>query len=221
MPALIELFWSFRSPYCYLALDRILELTRTYEVEVNIRPVYPLAIRSPEFFTRVHPNYRRYHLLDSRRLAAFLAIPYRRPIPDPVIQDLETNRIAPEQPYIFRLTRLGMAAVLARRGLEFVDHVSRVLWDGTVDGWNEGSHLADAVARAGLDLHQLDERIASDPSRYDRLIEVNQQAHEAAGHWGVPTIVFEGEPYFGQDRLDVLVWRMRQKGLRERSASRT
>jgi 2-hydroxychromene-2-carboxylate isomerase len=174
MPALIELFWSFRSPYCYLALDRILELTRTYEVEVNIRPVYPLAIRSPEFFTRVHPNYRRYHLLDSRRLAAFLAIPYRRPIPDPVIQDLETNRIAPEQPYIFRLTRLGMAAVLARRGLEFVDHVSRVLWDGTVDGWNEGSHLADAVARAGLDLQQLDEKIASDPSRYDRLIEANQ-----------------------------------------------
>jgi 2-hydroxychromene-2-carboxylate isomerase len=221
MPALIELFWSFRSPYCYLALDRILELTRTYEVEVNIRPVYPLAIRSPEFFTRVHPNYRRYHLLDSRRLAEFLAIPYRRPIPDPVIQDLETNRIAPEQPYIFRLTRLGMAAVLARRGLEFVDHVSRVLWDGTVDGWNEGSHLADAVARAGLDLQRLDEEIASDPSGHDRLIEVNQQAHEAAGHWGVPTIVFEGEPFFGQDRLDVLVWRMRQKGLRERSASRT
>ncbi len=101
MPVSIDLFWSFRSPYCYLALDRFLELTRTYSVEVNVRPVYPLAIRSPEFFTRVHPNYRRYHLLDSRRLAEFLGIPYLRPIPDPVVQDLETSRIAPEQPYSF------------------------------------------------------------------------------------------------------------------------
>src|SRR5688500_7231524 len=121
-----DLFWSFRSPYCYLALDRILELTRCYDLEVRVRPVYPLAIRSPEFFTRVHPNYRRYHLLDSKRLAEFLATPYRRPIPDPVVQDMENNRIAPEQPYIFRLTRRGMAAVLAGCGLPFIDQVSRI-----------------------------------------------------------------------------------------------
>ncbi|MBA3517340.1 MAG: hypothetical protein H0T75_06810 [Rhizobiales bacterium] len=48
-----DLFWSFRSPYCCIALDRILALVRTYDVEVNVRPVYPLAIRTPEFFTRV------------------------------------------------------------------------------------------------------------------------------------------------------------------------
>lgn len=215
----LDLFWSFRSPYCYLALDRILEITRRYALEVNVRPVYPLAIRSPDFFTRVHPNYRRYHLLDSKRLAEFLGIPYRRPIPDPVVQDMQNNRIAPEQPHIFRLTRLGMAAVLAGRGLAFVDQVSRTLWDGTVDGWNEGPHIANAAARAGLDLDVLDREIAADPARYDALIEANQQAHEAAGHWGVPTIVFDGEPFFGQDRLDLLVWRMRQKGLRERDAA--
>ena len=215
----LDLFWSFRSPYCYLALDRILEITRRYALDVNVRPVYPLAIRSPDFFTRVHPNYRRYHLLDSKRLAEFLAVPYRRPIPDPVVQDMQNNRIAPEQPHIFRLTRLGMAAVLAGRGLAFVDQVSRVLWDGTVDGWNEGPHLANAAARAGLDLDVLDREIAADPARYDALIEANQQAHEAAGHWGVPTIVFDGEPFFGQDRLDLLVWRMRQKGERERDAA--
>jgi 2-hydroxychromene-2-carboxylate isomerase len=215
----LDLFWSFRSPYCYLALDRILEITRRYALDVNVRPVYPLAIRSPDFFTRVHPNYRRYHLLDSKRLAEFLGIPYRRPIPDPVVQDMQNNRIAPEQPHIFRLTRLGMAAVLAGRGLAFVDQVSRVLWDGTVDGWNEGPHLANAAARAGLDLDVLDREIAADPARYDALIEANQQAHEAAGHWGVPTIVFDGEPFFGQDRLDLLVWRIRQKGLRERDAA--
>jgi len=29
-------------------------------------------------------------------------------------------------------------------------------------------------------------------------------------------MVFEGEPFFGQDRLDVLLWRLKKNGLRER-----
>ena len=41
-------------------------------------------------------------------------------------------------------------------------------------------------------------------------------ATELAGHWGVPTMVFADEPFFGQDRIDLLVWRLRQHGLRPR-----
>lgn len=216
MTLALDIYWSFRSPYCYLALDRILSLTRTYDVEVGVRPVYPLAIRTPEFFTRSNPLYRSYNLLDTQRLAEYLQVPYRRPVPDPIVQDLATSRIAAEQPYIFRLTRLGMAAVLEGRGLAFLDQVSRIIWDGSVDGWHEGPHLGEAVRRAGLDLAPLDQAIADDPARYDAHIHANQEAHVAAGHWGVPTLVFEGEPFFGQDRLDVLVWRMRQAGLRQR-----
>ena len=46
----------------------------------------------------------------------------------------------------------------------------------------------------------------------------NQEAVEAAGHWVVPTMVFAGEPFFGQDRIDLLVWRLKQHGLRRRAA---
>jgi 2-hydroxychromene-2-carboxylate isomerase len=48
-------------------------------------------------------------------------------------------------------------------------------------------------------------------------IEANQDALEKAGHWGVPTLVFEGEPFFGQDRVDLAIWRMQQKGLTKRA----
>ena len=37
-----------------------------------------------------------------------------------------------------------------------------------------------------------------------------------AGHWGVPTLVFQGEPIFGQDRIGLAIWRMEQAGLKER-----
>ncbi|MEE8264833.1 MAG: DsbA family protein, partial [Acidiferrobacterales bacterium] len=166
-----DLFWSFRSPYCYLALPRILQIHKKYDVELKVRPVYPMAVRSPDFFKRVHPSYRRYHLMDSQRVAEYLDIPYRRPIPDPIIQDMETNEIAAEQPHIYRLTRLGMAAVLAGRGLAFLEHVSPLLWDGSVEGWDQETHLAEALARADLDLTALDRDITADPARYDTLIE--------------------------------------------------
>jgi 2-hydroxychromene-2-carboxylate isomerase len=109
-----------------------------------------------------------------------------------------------------------MAAVLAGRGLAFLEHVSPLLWDGSVEGWDQGTHLAEALARADLDLTALDRDIAADPARYDALIEQNQDAHIQAGHWGVPTMVFRGEPFFGQDRIELLIWRMQQHGLRKR-----
>ena len=87
----VEVFYSFRSPYCYLLTPRLLELQETFDVSITIRPVYPIAIRDPEFFKRTNKLYRPYHLKDSERLAKYLNIPYRRPIPDPIIQDLKTG----------------------------------------------------------------------------------------------------------------------------------
>ena len=91
------------------------------------------------------------------------------------------------------------------------------LWDGSTDQWHEGVHLERACARAELDFQRLAERVQSAPAELDSLIEGNQRALQAAGHWGVPTFVWNGEPFFGQDRIDLLIWRLKQHGLRERS----
>ena len=45
-------------------------------------------------------------------------------------------------------------------------------------------------------------------------IEANQQSLESVGQWGVPTFVFQGEPFFGQDRADTLRWRLDNEGLK-------
>jgi len=216
-PLAIDVFWSFRSPYSYLATPRLVALARAYELDVRVR-VVPLAIRVPGFFERVHPLWPPYVWRDTSRIAEYERIPYGFPRPDPIVQDFASRRVAPEQPYIHRLTRLGVAATEAGRGLPFVAEVSRVIWGGEVNGWHEGAHLADAAGRAGLDLRALDALVATDADRYDAVIAENQRALEAAGHWGVPTMVFAGEPFFGQDRLDLLVWRMEQHGLRRRIA---
>jgi 2-hydroxychromene-2-carboxylate isomerase len=211
-----SLYWSFRSPYSYVLLPRILDLRERYRVEIDLRIVHPAAIRNPAYFTRMDPLARPYFLMDSARVAAFHGLPFRRPIPDPIEQDPVTLAIAPSQPHALRLGRLGIAAVGHGRGLEFALEVSRLLWGGSVTGWHEGAHLADAATRAGLILPALDTEIAANPARYDAQLAANDRALREAGHWGVPTMVFEGEIFFGQDRFDALIWRLRQRGLAPR-----
>ena len=208
-PLCVDVFWSFRSPYSYLAMGRLVALREDLGLEINARPVLPLAVRTPEFFAQVNPLFPSYLVRDVMRLGQFLEIPIRWPRPDPVV--MNPDRTYPlEQPYIHRLTRLGVAAAERGQGLAFLDEVSKVIWDGSIENWHEGDHLSSAAARAGLDLDELDRAIEGDPDHFVGAIEANQQALEAAGHWGVPTMVFNGEPFFGQDRIDLLVWRLQQ-----------
>lgn len=217
MSLAFDLFWSFRSPYSYLATPRIVEIAATYDVTVHVRPVYPLAVRVDGFFDRQHPLWFSYLARDTFRIAQMEGIPYGPPRPDPIVQNILTREIAKEQPYIWRLTRLGQAAAEAGKGLAFIAEVSRLIWGGDVAGWNEGEHLAQAAARAGCDLAELDARVAAEGDRLHADIEANQKALEAAGHWGVPTMVFEHEAFFGQDRIATLLWRMQSRGLRARA----
>ena len=216
MTLAFDLFWSFRSPYSYLATGRLVRLAVDYDLAIRVRPVLPIAVRLPGFFKRVNPLWPPYLLRDTMRVAQYHRLDYGWPQPDPIVQHFATREVAAEQPYIYRLTRLGIAAVQRGRGLPFIDEVSQIIWNGKIIGWNEGSHLAEASARAGLDLGELDAAIAADPTGHDAVIADNQRDLEAAGHWGVPTMVFENEPFFGQDRIDLLVWRLQQCGLQRR-----
>ncbi len=212
----IQLYWSFRSPYSYLATGRLVELQDRYAVEIQVRPVLPLAVRTPEFFQQVNPLFPPYLVRDVLRLGEFQGIPIRWPRPDPVVMGTDGSYPV-EQPFIHRLTQLGVAAAEQGCGLPFLDEVSKLLWNGSVQGWNEGAHLAGATNRAGLELKALDKQIEADPQHFSDAIEHNQDALEAAGHWGVPTMVFEGEPFFGQDRLELLLWRLKSSGVGERA----
>jgi 2-hydroxychromene-2-carboxylate isomerase len=212
----VDLFWSFRSPYSYLATSRIVRLRQEYDLDVVVRPVYPIAIRNPEFFSDVNPMWIPYLVRDIGRVAEINGIPMRWPRPDPVVMNNETREISKDQPYIHRLTRLGIAASETGDGLAFIDEISQLLWNGDVAGWDQGNHLEKAATKAGFDLSVLDEMIDGKADVYDAKIADNQKALEASGHWGVPTLAFENEAFFGQDRIDHCVWRMKQHGLQKR-----
>lgn len=212
----VDVFWSFRSPYSYLATPRLVALQREYDVDITVRPVYPIALRIPGFFKKLNPLWVSYLMKDCARIAEMNGLPFAWPSPDPIVQDLATMEIAAEQPYIHRLTRLGVAAERRGHGLAFIHEVGKLTFGG-VKNWHEGDHLARACRQAGLDYDEPNDAIAADPADFDAAIEKNEADQKAAGHWGVPLMVFRGEPFFGQDRIDVLLWRMQQAGLSRRS----
>ena len=99
--------------------------------------------------------------------------------------------------------------------IEVADEIYRLIWSGNKN-WHEGTKLQDAASRCKLDLATMDEQIQQESSRLEAAIQNNQKAHDAAGHWGVPTCGYKGQAYFGQDRLDVLLWALKKDGLKER-----
>jgi 2-hydroxychromene-2-carboxylate isomerase len=119
MDFIVDLYWSFRSPYSYIVLPRIIELRDRFRVSIDLRIVHPAAIRNPSYFERMDPLARPYFLKDSARAAAFHGLKFRRPVPDPIEQDPITLAIANEQPHARRLGRLGIAANERGQGLEF------------------------------------------------------------------------------------------------------
>ena len=212
----VDVFWSFRSPYSYLATPRMVALEKEWNLTFRMRPVYPIAVRLDGFFKQANPMWLPYLVRDVMREAQRYDTPFMWPRPDPIVMDLATGEVSKQQPYIHRLTRLGVAAAERGRGLPFIYEVSTTLYGGKVVDWHQGSHLAEASARAGLDLSELDAAITREPDRFEAIIKENEAAHKKAGHWGVPTFAFEGEPFFGQDRIDALLWRLQQHGLKRR-----
>ena len=102
-PLAIDVFWSFRSPWSYLATPRLLAWKQQYRLTVRFKPVYPIAIRTPDFFSNVPPMWFPYFMRDLIRVAEFLELPLTWPDPDPVVNEPGPDgrqSFPKEQPYI-------------------------------------------------------------------------------------------------------------------------
>ena len=210
--AVLEIYWSFRSPYSYLAVDRLAAIERDFEVDIDFRPVRPLAMREPDFFERGRKQFLPYLFQDVPREAERLGLSFGLPDPDPIDMDMATGKVAPAQPVMDRIMALAIAAQAEGRGLAFAQAVARSIWGGAAR-WCDDAVLAQTIKPAGFELGALSAWAAANGEAVRRTIDRNEAA-QLAHHWGVPLMVLDGEPFFGQDRLSSLVWRLGRRGLK-------
>jgi|TARA_B110000259_G_scaffold139630_1_gene157241 2-hydroxychromene-2-carboxylate isomerase len=210
----IDFYFSFRSPYSYLILPRIIDLKKDYEIEINFKLVYPLAIREPEFFKG--KNIFTYFIaktIDMRRVAKKHNMKFGSPKPDPIVQNLITGKISPEQPYIYELCLMGQLMTNKGLGIEFAYNLSKQIFGGIKD-WNSDENLASTFLQMGENIIEINKQIILDKDELINQIKENQIDQVNAGHHGVPLMVHKESYYFGQDNFDRLLKDLKAAGLK-------
>ena len=195
---MIDFYFSYRSPYSYLILPRMLKLKNEYNLDINFKIVYPLAIRMPEWFKNKNIFFFVPFVMDFKKKAKKLKIPLNMPIkPDPIRQNTITGKISSHQPYIFDVCHMGQVMSSRGKGIEFAFELSTLIW--SVKNWNNDSLLEKVFAEFGEDLYEVRKTAKKDESRIIEEIKNNQEDQKIAGHHGVPLNVYKGKYYFGQD----------------------
>ena len=213
----IDLYFSYRSPYSYLILPRMLKLKEKYDIEINFKVVYPIAIRMPEWFEgKNFFTFFFFKMIDMRLQAKKLGIPFTSKLkPDPIRQNIMTGKISSHQPYIFEICHLGQMAQMRGVGMEFAFEVSSLIFGG-VENWNTDENLSEAAKKVGLDLNQLRESVNVHEEEIIGQIKQNQVDQLNAGHHGVPLTVIGDKHFFGQDQFDKIMETLKENGLKER-----
>lgn len=187
-PTPILFYFDFSSPYSYLASERIDALAERFGRQVQWRPVLLGAIckalGAPTLTSQ--PGQADYSIHDFARSARFLDIPYAQPANFPM------STVAAARAYYWLH---GQDCALARR---FAHEVFRAYFV-------EGKEVSDAqvvlelARKVGADRTVLEAGI-NDPAIKERL-RAETDAALAAGVFGAPWIVIDGEPFWGADRL--------------------
>ena len=194
----------------------MLELKEKYEIDINFKIVYPLAIRKPEFFDKKGLPYFLALSLDANKKARRLGMSFTTKLkPDPIVQNTVTGKIAKNQPYIFDICHLGQMAQIKGVGIEFAFEVSSLIFGG-VENWNSDENLSNAAKKVGLDLIQLRESVTVHEDKIIEQIKQNQVDQLNAGHHGVPLTVIGDKYFFGQDQFEKIMEKLKENGLKER-----
>ena len=180
---MIDFYFSYRSPYSYLILPRMLKLKNDHQININFKIVYPLAIRMPEWFKNKNIFFFIPFIKDFKKKAKKLDMPLNMPIkPDPIRQNVLTGKISKDQPYIFEVCHMGQLMTNRGKGIEFAFELSTLIW--SVKNWNNDDLLKPLFADCGEDLDE---------------VKINEKDQKKAGHHGVPLNVYKEKYYFGQD----------------------
>lgn len=188
MSAPVRFYFDFSSPYSYIAGEWIDALAARHGRTVERHAILlGVTFQAAELKSPVsHPIKREYSVRDFARSARFHGLTYRLPEPFPI----PTQNAARIFWWLKDTSGEAAAADWARAGLHAVFQRGLPL--------NDASTLKAVAATAGLDADAV-EAVWNDPLWKDRLKRANEDAI-AAGVFGAPFFIVDGEPFWGNDR---------------------
>lgn len=192
MAAVIDYYFAVVSPWSYLGSARLAAIARRHGATVRVKPVaigdlfgrtggVPLPQRAPER--------QAYRLVELERWSRHLGLPFIvQPASFPCDETAAAHLVIAAQRE--GLDALGLATAFGRQL------------------WEHDRSLADAealrrsAAEIGIDADAL--RAAHPDADLEAERQRNTEDAVAAGVFGAPSYVVEGDLFWGQDRLDFL-----------------
>jgi 2-hydroxychromene-2-carboxylate isomerase len=190
--AAIDYYFSLTSPYAYLGHAAFLKVAAEHGAEVRYRPValpvvfeHTGGVPLPQ-----RPKARRdYRFIELQRWRAVRGLPL----------NLQPRHF-PADPTIAHLAVIALVQAGADPA-SFMDAVFRAVWAEEKD-IADRAVLAELLRGAGHDSKAV--LAAAETDSAAAIFKANTDAAIAAGVIGAPTYVLNGEPFWGQDRIELL-----------------
>ena len=184
MQETLEYFFSFRSPYSYISGPRAFDLLKKYDIQMVWRGVRPMAMRGQPL-----PRSKQFYILrDTAREADRLGMPFGK-IYDPLGEG------------VWRCLTIAEHAKSLGKLPEFVLAASRASWAEGIDV-AQAAPLRAICEQTGLDWKDSSTAIAT--ADFRQRVEVIPARLSALVQLVVPTFLYLGEAFWGQDRIQDL-----------------
>jgi 2-hydroxychromene-2-carboxylate isomerase len=197
----IEVFYSFQSPYSYLALESIYNLERDYDVELLWQPFSARASGEQSAVGTVVPDKLSYLFEDCRRFSAEHNIPLEFP------EDWPREEFDPT-----RVTRGAIVASDLGVLMEYNYKVFHHIWGEGQDP-NSDTFMNELCDELDIDLGDFLSKISNSDTR-ERVKGIFRRGKKFSV-FDTPTFMIDKERIFGIDKLDYLHNRLTALGLKK------
>lgn len=202
----LEVFFSYQSPYAYLALEPIYQIERDFDVELLWQPFSAKAAGQPVPPAPVLPDKLQYLFEDTQRLALDQSLPLKYPEGWP-----ETE---------FDPGRVTRGALVANDMGVLMEYNIKVFhyWWGLGQNPNEEAFMNQLCDELDIDLGEFLSKLSSSDTR-ERVKGVYKRGRKL-GVYDTPTFLIDKERFVGFDKIPYLRTRLEKMGLRRKAAER-
>jgi 2-hydroxychromene-2-carboxylate isomerase len=202
MSVKIEVFYSFQSPYSYLALESIYNIEESYDVELLWQPFSAKAAGQQLPPTPVIPDKLSYLFEDTNRFAKDHALPMHFPEGWP---DSE-----------FDPGRVTRGAIVAADMDVLKEYNYKVFhkWWGLGENPNDENFMNELCDELDIDLGDFLSKVSSSDTR-ERVKGIYKRGQKM-GVYDTPTFVLDKERIVGVDKIAYLAARLDKMGLKKK-----
>lgn len=198
MTVSIEVYYSFQSPYSYLALESIYDLTKRFDIELLWQPYSAKAAGQQLPPSTIIPDKLSYLFEDTKRMADEHSMPL-------VFADSwPENEFDPG-----RVTR---GAVIANDLGVLMEYNYKVFhkWWGLGENPNEENFMTELCDELDIDLGDFLSKVSSSDTR-ERVKGIYKRGRKL-GVFDTPTFIIDKERFVGIDKLPYLITRLEKMG---------